>query len=122
MSGTAPCLALTDRERDALAWEDARAELRALSAEVEATMRPPVPAPVLRPAPAPAPLGRLLTDIEAGHYLSLSRSAVRQLVARGALRRVALPACDGTGRRARVLRLDRADLDKFIEQNKEIAS
>lgn len=117
-----PARAFSERAwTPAMHREHTRAELRELRESVEATMRPRptlAPAPATAPQPAPAPPGRLLTDIEAAHYLGLSRSAVRALVSRGELPRVSLPACDGTGRRARVLRIDRNDLDKFIDANK----
>lgn len=70
----------------------------------------------MKPATAPPP--RLLTDIEAAAYISVSRSYMRALVANGVLRRVELPATDGTAARARMLRLDIKDLDLFVERLK----
>ena len=61
---------------------------------------------------------RLLTDVEAALYLGISRSTVRALIANGYLPRVQPPATDGRGGPARVLRIDRKDLDAFIERSK----
>jgi excisionase family DNA binding protein len=61
---------------------------------------------------------RLLTDREAAKYLGASRSYVRALVARGAIRRVDLPATNGHGGRARLLRVDLRDLDAFVDSMK----
>jgi hypothetical protein len=61
---------------------------------------------------------RLLSDIEAGDYIGASRSYVRALVANGVLRRIELPATNGTSGRARMLRLDVRDLDAWIDQRK----
>ncbi|MDE3156090.1 MAG: helix-turn-helix domain-containing protein [Acidobacteriota bacterium] len=64
-----------------------------------------------------APPVRLLTDSQAAEYLGVSRSYVRSLVARGALRRAALPATL-RDRPGRMLRLDIRDLDALIEKAK----
>jgi excisionase family DNA binding protein len=64
------------------------------------------------------PPRRLLSDREAAQYIGASRSYVRALVANGVLRRVELPATDGNGGRARMLRLDVTDLDRFIDSLK----
>jgi hypothetical protein len=69
-------------------------------------------------APQRAVPKRLFTDVEAAAYLTMSRSAVRALVANGDIKRVQLPSTDGQGRAARVLRIDRKDLDAFIERSK----
>ena len=61
---------------------------------------------------------RLLTDVEAARYIGASRSYVRALVSRGVVRRVELPPTDGTGGRARMLRIDVRDLDAFVERMK----
>lgn len=107
-----------------LAWTpaehlaDARRELRTLAAEVEATMRPRA-VPDAVSAPRPAPSGRLLDEPAACAYLGhVSKSYLRALTARGVLKRVELPACDGSGRRARLSRYDRAELDKWIDSMK----
>ena len=67
-----------------------------------------------------APVPRLLRLQEAANYLSVSYWTVRDLVARGAIPPVRLPspgARDG-GALRRVL-LDRRDLDRLIENNKD---
>jgi hypothetical protein len=61
------------------------------------------------------PPARLLTDEEAGNYTSTSKSYVRALAERGVLRRVELPTTDGTPGRARLLRFDVKDLDRWID-------
>jgi hypothetical protein len=61
---------------------------------------------------------RLLDDRGAAAYLGVCRSYVRSLVARGVLRRVELPATDGNGNPARVLRLDVKDLDALVDRMK----
>ena len=68
--------------------------------------------------PAAAPVRRLLDDRAAGAYIGASRSYVRALIARGVLHRVELPATDGNGGRARMLRIDVRDLDRWIETMK----
>jgi excisionase family DNA binding protein len=65
---------------------------------------------------------RLLDDREAAAYIGASRSYVRALIARGALRRVELPATDGNGGRARMLRIDVQELDGWIERLKAQAT
>lgn len=60
---------------------------------------------------------RLLTDIEAAEVLGVSRTFVRRLVANGELKRVRLPSrIDGED--ARLLRIDRADIEALIQRNK----
>jgi excisionase family DNA binding protein len=124
--------ALTDRERAALGWEATRVELRRARRDVhfytaadfadDDSRADAQPAPAPAPRAVPEPQGRLLDDVQAAQYLGCSRSLVRAYVARGVLKRVALPAAADGKRGARLLRIDRADLDKFIEQHKEIAS
>ena len=58
---------------------------------------------------------RLLTDKEAADYIGASRSYVRALVANGKLPRVELPATNGSDGRARMLRIDIRDLDRFVD-------
>ena len=60
---------------------------------------------------------RLLTDEQAADYIGTSKSYVRAQVAAGHIPRVELPSVDGE-RRARLLRIDRADLDAFVERMK----
>lgn len=103
---------------------DTHAELRLLGRAVylPATSGAPSTSTVAAspgPRAFPAPASRLLSDEQAAGYLGVSRSHIRALVARGALRRVDLPAAGDSARRARVLRLDRHDLDRLIETNKE---
>jgi hypothetical protein len=57
----------------------------------------------------------LLTDEQAADYLGVSRSYVRALLARGALKPVELPSANGTEPRARLLRIDIRTLDSFID-------
>lgn len=68
----------------------------------------------------PATVGnekRLLTDIEAAEVLGVSRTFVRRLIANGELKRVRLPSrVDGED--ARLLRIDRADIEALIQRNK----
>jgi hypothetical protein len=61
---------------------------------------------------------RLLDDAAAADYLGVSRAYMRQLVANGSVRRVELPATDGSGGRARMTRIDVRDLDSLIERLK----
>jgi hypothetical protein len=55
----------------------------------------------------------------AAHYLSLSVDSVRDLDARGLLRRVPLPGANGAD--LHVVLYDRVDLDALIERLKEPA-
>jgi hypothetical protein len=60
---------------------------------------------------------RLFTDDQAADYLGVSTSYVRALIARGVIRRVELPPTDErSGPRARMLRLDQRDLDRWIDE------
>jgi len=61
---------------------------------------------------------RLFSDREAAAYIGASKSYIRALIANGTLPRVELPATNGGGRAARMLRLDVADLDAFVERLK----
>ncbi|MCC7241200.1 MAG: helix-turn-helix domain-containing protein [Acidobacteria bacterium] len=116
------------RQTSAAAWTpaewhaDARREMHRLRLEVEATMRPrpdPAAAPAPAARPAPAPPGRLLSDEQAAAYLGCSRSLVRAYVARGVLKPVSLPPAVAGNAKARLLRIDRADLDRLIDASKE---
>jgi excisionase family DNA binding protein len=61
------------------------------------------------------PPARLLTDEQAADYLGVSRSYVRALLARGALKTIELPSANGTEPRARLVRLDVRDLDTWLD-------
>ena len=58
---------------------------------------------------------RLVDDRGAAEYLSVSRSYIRRLLARGVLHRVKLPATDNADADARMLRIDVRDLDRWID-------
>ena len=62
---------------------------------------------------------RLLDLGGAATYLSISRSAVRQLVDSGQLSRVQLPSPRRPHETLDRFLVDKAELDAFIEQNKE---
>jgi excisionase family DNA binding protein len=67
-----------------------------------------------------APVSRLLRLTEAASYLSVSYWTVRDLVARGAIPPVRLPGPGARdGRTLRRVLLDRRDLDRLIENNKD---
>ena len=62
---------------------------------------------------ATAPVRRLLSDLQAAEYLNISRGLLRRYIVQGIVKRVELPSADGR-HRARLLRIDRADLDLLI--------
>jgi excisionase family DNA binding protein len=66
----------------------------------------------MKPATVPP---RLMTDAEAAYYIGASKSYVRALIERGVLRPVELPTTDGKAGRARLLRLDKNDIDKWLD-------
>ena len=72
----------------------------------------------MKPTPAVPPARRLLDDKGAAEYLSVSRSYIRRLLARGVLSRVKLPATDHDDADARMLRIDVRDLDRWIDSMK----
>jgi len=65
-----------------------------------------------------APVRRLVDDRGAAAYLSVSRSYIRRLLARGVLHRVNLPATESDDADARMLRIDVRDLDRWIDSMK----
>jgi hypothetical protein len=98
-----------------------------LGRRLQASPRPPrastdnvgarVPAPVV-PVASVAPVPARLVDVRgAARYLSLSPDGIRDLDARGVLKRVRLPGPNGADLR-RVL-YDVHDLDRLIERMKD---
>ena len=64
--------------------------------------------------------GRLFSLPDAALYLGISYWSVRDLVANGTLPRVKLPLRgNGDGRSLRRILIDRRDLDRLIDTNKE---
>ena len=68
----------------------------------------------MKPATS-VPPARLLTDEQSGDYTGTSKSYVRALVERGVLKRVELPTTLGTPGKARLLRIDVRELDRWID-------
>lgn len=64
---------------------------------------------------------RLLSDKEAGAYLGISRSLIREYANRGKIRTVRLPHPSGIGYVNRLL-FDVQDLDAFVENAKSTLS
>lgn len=64
---------------------------------------------------ASVPPARLLSDEQAGGYTGTSKSYIRALIANGVLKPVELPSTDGSNARARLLRLDRLDIDRWLD-------
>lgn len=76
---------------------------------------PPTQGRALQPEASYGP--RLLSVPAAGAYLGISARQTRELITAGRLRRVQLPGIgDSTLRRTLI---DRADLDRLIDQSKE---
>jgi hypothetical protein len=59
----------------------------------------------------------LLSDVEAGEYLGISRSLVREYLSKGKLHRVGLPHPSGVGTVNRLL-IHRDELDAFANQSR----